>query len=153
MKNALLLSLLLLCIPALANAGSPTVEAASKFVKEVKWRQESVVAGDFSCRGKQENAILGITSEHIVVAIFYRGLTKPPEVLRYSITARNPATAVLTLEDMDFNPKEFEREVGYLPPGMRPSKSCKGLNISNGEIDSAHIYWNHDAQHFADWVL
>jgi len=31
--------------------------------------------------------------------------------------------------------------------------SCKGLNLSDGEAILSTIYWNHDEQHFDDWVL
>ena len=153
MKNALLLSLLILCFPALVNAGSPTMTSAEKFIKGVKWRQKSVVVGDFSCSGKQEQAILGSSRKDIVVAIFHQGLTKQPEVLRYSASTRNPTKTILVIEDQDYDPKQLESEVGYIPKGMLPSKNCKGLNISDGEIDSVHIYWNHDTKHFSDWVL
>jgi hypothetical protein len=140
--------------PTLASGERPlsAEAAAAQFVNGVTWRKESV-AGDFSCRGKLERAILGTNKALIVVAIFLRGLDKPPEVLRYSASVRNAATAVLTVESMDFDPKEFERKVGHIPSGMRPSKTCKGLNMSDGEIDSAHIYWDHDAKRFSDWVL
>ena len=154
MRCLYLFSFFLLFVPNLASGASMSVEmAATQFVKGVTWRKDSVVAGDFSCRGKIEQAILGTNKVHIVVAVFLDGLAKRPKVLRYSASARKPGTAVLAVEDMNFDLKTFEKEVGYIPPGMRPSKSCKGLNLSDGEIDSAHIYWNHDAKQFSDWVL
>ena len=60
-------------------------------------------------------------------------------------------TAVLALEELDFDVKQFEKELGFLPPGMRRSKTCMGLNLSDGKVDSAHIYWNHAAKRFGDW--
>jgi hypothetical protein len=38
-------------------------------------------------------------------------------------------------------------------PGFQQSKTCKGLNLSDGETDSAHIYWNHKALRFGEWQL
>ena len=142
------------CAPLLASAQAPAISAAAtKFLPGVKWKQNAVVVGDFSCRGHQEHAILGANKSEIVVAIFLDSLTKPPKVLRYSASARDPSTSELTTEDLDFEPKQFETEVGYIPDGMHPSKTCKGLNLSDGKIDSAHIYWNHNAKQFSDWVL
>jgi hypothetical protein len=59
------------------------------------------------------------------------------------------ASAELSIEDQDYNPKD---EIGVDLPGFMPSKKCKGLNLSDGRIDSAHIYWNHEANRFDDWV-
>ena len=154
MKRLIVSSLLLLCAPLLASAQvAETVAAATRVVPGVLWKKESVVVGNFSCRGRIERAILGTSKSEIVVAIFLGGLTKPPRVLRYSASSRDPATIELKIEDGDFEPKGFENEVGYIPEGLRPSKTCKGLNLSDGKIDSAHIYWNHNAKQFGDWVL
>jgi len=154
MKHSLVCSLFLFCVPLLTSAQVPaTVAAATKFAPGVKWKPDSTVVGDFSCRGRVERAILGANKSEIVVAIFLGALDTPPKFLRYSASARDPATAELRTEDLDFEPKQFESEVGYIPDGLRPSKTCKGLNLSDGKIDSAHIYWNHNAKQFSDWVL
>ena len=116
--------LLLILFTASALAEQPSVQAAAaRFAKGVKWRENSIVVGDFSCRGNREQAILGVSKDRIVIAIFIRGLSKPPELLRYSASARDPRTAVLAVEDLDFDPKELEREVGALPLALSPSKS------------------------------
>lgn len=155
MKHSSLVCLLLLfCVPLRAFAQVPaTVAAAAKFAPGVMWKPDSTVVGDFSCRGRVERAILGTSKSAIVVAIFLGALTTPPKILRYSASARDPAAAELKTEDLDFEPKRFESEVGYIPDGLRPSKTCKGLNLTDGKIDSAHIYWNHNAKQFSDWVL
>lgn len=144
---------LLLYVACSAHASNLTLEAAEKHVQGVKWCQASVVFGDFSCRGVQEQAILGTTKTHIVVAIFIDGLAKPPEVLRFSAADRSATTVVLTTERMDFDLKEFKDKMGYIPSGMRSAKHCKGLNLSDGYVDSIHIYWDHDAKRFSDWGL
>jgi hypothetical protein len=154
MKHSLVSSLLLFCIPLLASAQVPeTVAAATKFAPAVKWKPDSMILGDFSCRRRVERVILGTNKSEIVVAIFLGPLTAPPNFLRYSSSVRDPATAELKTEDLDFEPKRFESEVGYIPDGLRPSRICKGLNLSDGKIDSVHIYWNHNANEFSDWVL
>jgi len=129
--------------------------AAARFVPDVTWRAGSVVKGDFSCRGRVEQAILGTNPADIVIAIFLHGTTKPPEILRYSAKARRAESAELKIESLDFTPQELKEIAdsigGEIPPGLRASKTCKGLNLSDG--DSAHIYWNHKARRFDDWSL
>jgi len=97
-------------------------------------------------------AILGTSQSEIVIAVFLNGTTSRPEVLRYSAKVRDPASAELKIEDAYSHLKEIADELGAVPPGMQPSETCKGLNLSDGRIDSAHIYWNHDARRFDDWV-
>ena len=138
----------------IASAETPAVAAtAARFVPGVEWQAGSSVQGDFSCRGRKDRAILGTSKSEIVVAIFVDGLDRPPKVLRYSAGERDPTTAELTIEDLDFDPKRFKSEVGELPDGLRPSRTCKGLNLSDGKVDSAHIYWNRKARRFDDWSL
>lgn len=134
---------------SLTAAQVPTVsQAASKFVPGVTWRPKSVLTADFSCRGRKEQAILGVNAKEIVIAVFLNGLAEPPEVLRYSAEMRDAKQVQLTLESLDY---DSEEAIGELP-GFRRSRTCQGLNLSDGKIDSAHIYWNHDAKRFDDWV-
>ena len=133
----------------LSAADAPSLPAAAaKFVPGVRWRAKSALIADFSCRGYREQAILGMTAKDIVVAVFLNGLAEKPEVLRYSSEARDPKSIKLTIESLDYDPKE---EVGNLP-GFQRSRSCQGLNLSDEKVDSAHIYWNHETGRFADWV-
>jgi hypothetical protein len=134
----------------LAQDSASVEKAATKYVPGVAWQRRSIVSGNFSCHGRAEQAILGVSSSEIVIAVFVKGLDSRPEVLRYSGKARNPKTAELKIEDLDYDPKEM---IGSDLDGFRRSKSCKGLNLSDGDTDSAHIYWNHKSQQFEDWTL
>lgn len=142
------LLLVLLSQPTSAQELS-IVAAAARHVPGVVWRKDSVVVGDFTCRGRTEEAILGTSQSEIVIAVFLNGLHRRPEALRYSALARDPASATLETESLDYDPMA---ELGQPLPGFRSSKRCTGLNLSDGKIDSAHIYWNHDARRFHDWV-
>jgi hypothetical protein len=142
-------TLLIVLAIASTNAQTPSVApAASKFLPEVSWRAASIVSADFTCRGRQEQAILGTTSKEILIAVFINGVGQTPEVLRYSSAVRDARTAKLTIESLDYDPTE---DIGELP-GFRRSRTCKGLNLTDERIDSAHIYWNHVAKRFGDWV-
>jgi hypothetical protein len=124
--------------------------AAAKYAPGVSWQPRSVILGNFTCRGRKEPAILGVSASEIVIAVFANGLNMRPEILRYSAKARNARTAKLAIEDQDYDPKQ---DIGREPPGFRRSKSCKGLNLTDGLTDSAHIYWNRASRRFEDWTL
>ena len=127
-----------------------TVAAAETYVPGVAWRAASLVAGDFTCEGRIQEAILGTTEVEIVVAVFINGRGERPEVLRYSAAMRSPRLARLAIEGLDYDPADI---LGERLPGFQRSKSCKGLNVSDGLVDAAHIYWNREAKRFEDWVL
>lgn len=139
-------------LPAFSQS-EQTLAAAKKIQSNIDWQKSSAVTGNFSCRGKAELAILGVNKSEIVVAVFLNGLTKPPSLLRYSAKARDSSAAKLTIEDGDFDVKEFKEMLGAIPDGLRSSKSCKWLNLSDDKIDAAHIYWNHKTKRFSAWSL
>jgi hypothetical protein len=134
----------------LAQGPVAVEKSAAKYVPGVTWRPQSVVSANFTCRGRKELAILGVSTSEIVVAVFVNGLDAHPETFRYSAKARNAETAELTIEDLDYDPKQ---DIGYELEGYQQSKSCKGLNLGDGLTDSAHIYWNRKAHRFEDWTL
>jgi hypothetical protein len=153
MRTIVLLALVACSSQAPANELQPQVASAAKrFYPNAQWQPSSVVTGNFTCRGQKEHAVLGTSPSEIVVAVFVRGLNSKPELLQYSTSARSPNSAILTVEDLDFDAKEFQEQIGPLPEGLKPSKSCVGLNMSDQMIDSAHIYWNRKARRFEDWV-
>jgi hypothetical protein len=125
-------------------------KAAMKYVPGVEWQRGSIVSGNFTCRGRTEHAIMGVSTSDIVIAVFVKGLHVRPQVLQYSRRARNPQTAELKVEDLDYDPKD---RIGSDLDGFRRSKSCPGLNLSDDRSDSAHIYWNHKSHRFEDWTL
>lgn len=153
-KSLMYLCGLILCFiePAYAQADNESIrKAAEKYVKGVNWKVKYIISGDFTCNGNKENAILGVNKKDIVVLVFINGLNNQPEVLRFSAKARNPKTAELKVENI--KRREFEEIFGELPPGVLRKKQCKGLNLSDGEVDSAHIYWDNEAKQFLVWVL
>jgi hypothetical protein len=140
------------CLASVAYAGNSIQDVATRAVPGVQWRAKAL-SGDFGCRGQPQRAILGTSQSEIVVAIFLNGLSAPPEVLRHTTRRHNPKFVALTVENMNFKPSDLEKHLGYLPQGIRPSRSCKGLNLGDGERDSFHIYWNHDNHRFDEWSL
>ena len=152
MKLQIVISLLLVLFSqvTVADGREPSIDAAAaRYVPGVSWRADSVVSGDFSCRSRAEQAILGTNRTELVVAVFLNGTNRRPQVLRYSAKVRNPSSTTLEAEDLDYDPKE---DVGYVLPGFRRSKTCKGLKLNDGRTDSPHIYWNHNSHRFEDWL-
>ena len=149
---SILTLLVYLPLPAFSQSDQ-ILTAANKFQPNINWQKGSAVTGNFSCLEKAEPAILGVSESEIVVAVFLNGLAKPPSLLRYSAKVRDSSTVKLTIEDGDFDVKEFHEMLGEIPDGLRSSKSCKWLNLSDGKIDSVHIYWNHKTKKFSTWML
>jgi hypothetical protein len=137
-----------ICVQAASADYASIKNAVGKYFPTTTWRERSIVTGDFTCSGKEEWAILGTNTSEILIAVFINGASSKPEILHYSRSERNAATAVLSTEGMDYDPP---KDIGYVLPGFERSKTCKGLDLSDGKVDSAHIYWNHKAKRFADW--
>jgi len=149
-----LCAIIALLFSANASAESTSLlKAAKKFVPGVAWRSSSAVTGDFTCNGRTTHAILGSRENEMFVAIFVRGLSRRPQVLSYAGGPRDPEKSSLSVEDLDFDPVQFEKDVGYIPKGLIPSKTCKGINLSDGLVDSAHIYYERKTKKFWDWSL
>ena len=153
MKSRLIRSLLL-CFPLVAAAQTPTIDvAAARFHPQVEWHSRSTLNGDFSCQGRQEQAIAGISQNEILVAIFTGGLESSPQLLRFTRASRERAVLELATENMNFDTRKMAQMLGEVPAGMRPSATCKGIHLINGKTDSIHIYWNHDKRLFDYWLF
>ena len=155
MQTKLLTAAVLLLCVVQVRAGSDdfVFSAATSADRTVTWQRKSILAGDFTCHGKREFAVLGTKAKEIVVAVIRPPSRKPIDVLRYSGVARSPESAILTIEPLDFNLEELEQHVGYVPDGLEPSKTCQGLNMTDQMIDSAHIYWHRKKRRFESWSL
>ena len=150
MAKHLLTLLTLFVVTSVQSAEGTDVSTSAKaYYPKATWQEKSVLTGDFTCQGRQEYAILGTSEELIVIAVFVRGLGEKPEILEYSAKARVAKWAELSKVSLDYDPME---EVGYELEGFARSKTCSGLNLTDNEIDSAHIYWDVKAKVFRDWV-
>jgi hypothetical protein len=147
------LAAVLAVVTSAAEDGGAVVAAVKAYYPDATWQEKSVLTGDFTCQGKQNLAILGTSEKVIVIAVFANGLGTKPEFLEYSAKVRVAKWAVLSKETRDYKPGELEGEIGYLPDGFTPSKTCSGLNLTDENTDSAHIYWDAKSKHFRDWVL
>jgi hypothetical protein len=141
--------LALLTTAACSSVERGEVEAAADtYYPGAKWRESSVLKGDFSCQGKSDVAILGASRQFIVVAIFTNGLNVDPQVLEYAARVREPEAVTLGTWSLDLTPEELKAA----PEGFTPSKACSGLNLSDGDVNLGLIYWNAMHKRFQDWA-
>ena len=143
--------LLVLLLQITANQKLEVLGAANKFMPGITWKESSVVIGDFTCRGRREQAILGIghpeaAGPYAILAVFLDGFNRQPELIRDPVHVA--ADIELTTESLDYEPED---EIGTPLQGFQRSKICKGLNLADNYTDSLHIFWNHDLRHFDLW--
>ncbi|HEY0857885.1 MAG TPA: hypothetical protein VGE16_12550 [Albitalea sp.] len=137
--------------PSTSTPKAQVEAAARQAVPGMSW-QGPVVTGDFSCRGRHEYALLGTSTSEVAVVVFAAEQAAPIGVLRFALANRGPASTVLSREDLDFAPADFERDVGPVPEGLLPSRTCLGLSVGDGRGAATHIYWNRHAKRFATWT-
>ena len=110
----------------------------------VRWVVDSALVADFDCDGLADSAFVGRAPERISVGIV-RGSAPTPTIISFGVHGSRiqehagSADAILTLESIDYDPKE---DIGELE-GFRQSSTCKGLNLGDGDSDAMHLYWNH----------
>lgn len=159
-------ALLLFCSQSNGAGGIDVVGAATRFMPGVQWRADSVVELDLTCRGRVEYAILGTTkpeqvlvegrpvgqrASEVVVAVFVACRTKEPRIFQSSTL--DPGLARLVTEELNFDVGRLKAMLGEIPEGLSPSARCKGLNLTDGQRDSVHIYWNHKRGDLGAWSL
>lgn len=125
---------------------------APAFSGDVKWDSSSVVKVDIDCDGVPDTAKIGYIDQHVRLAVTL-GASRKTQFLEFGLgdsMAQDSlcgTDAALAVEDTDY---DLTEALGENPEGFVRSKRCKGLNLSGGECDSMHIYWNH-AKKSIDW--
>lgn len=119
----------------------------------VDWDSASAIIGDIDCDRHVDTAMIGRTSRTIQVGIV-SGVSTRPHISTINIAsevqnALPTGNVSLTTESIDYDPVTDEGGPGALE-GFRRSSTCIGLNLSDGETDSMHMYWNHLANRL-DW--
>lgn len=125
---------------------------------DVMWETGSQVVADINCDGKDDVSMIGKTKDQFIIATVLGPINSGSSVsfvrlrgygnrqYQDSVSEPNPK---LTKEMLDYDPTGM---VGDLP-GFLQSKTCTGLNLSSGETDSFHFYWNHASSQLEWWRL
>ena len=150
LRAAVLIALTSSCHAA-PDISTQVVVAASRAAPQVSWQRSRVVSADLICNGKQQYAVLGATKSGFAVAVFVTNLQSKPVVFRFEPDPRHGQSLQLSVDDLDFKNDEYWEEVSANAPGLRPSKTCKGLAVSDGEVDALHMYWNTGTRSFEWW--
>ncbi len=126
-------------------------------IPSVAIAQNTEVEGDFDCDGKADTAIIQIINKKVILSV-QLGNEKPANILKFGLD--NPSSQVSlcgTTAHLSTNaPSDneyFEAALGETPEGYNTSSQCLDLNISGGECDSMHIFWNHNTNKFNWWRL
>jgi len=123
--------------------------------EDVKWVNSSTVKVDINCDGVPDVAKIGYVDEHVRLAVTL-GASNKTQVLEFGLgdsMAQDSlcgTDAALAIEDTDY---DLTEALGENPEGFQRSKTCKGLNVSAGECDSMHIYWNRVKKNIDWWRL
>jgi hypothetical protein len=151
----ILVPLLILCAAVSLEAQTRGVpKALTSAAPEVKWDPNTRLRADLDCDGAPDQAFLGRAGGRVYIGVLRAGDPRPA-ILDFGIStgmqnAICAEPAVLALERLDYDPAEV---VGALPEGFRRSKTCRGLDLSGGDCDSIHVFWNHKRGRFGWWRL
>lgn len=148
------------CLAGLSSAAdAETREDAARAMKatraDVRWDPTTLAEGDFNADGKPDFAMVGYLGEGLVLIVRAssgRGRSYTNDIQGFGIgpeiqAAICEAPARLRVDEQLCNPMD------ELLPGCRPSKKANALNLSGGECDSIHLFWNHKTNRMDWWRL
>jgi hypothetical protein len=127
------------------------LRALSVAMSGVHWDAKSARSADFDFDGSLDAASLGHAEGKVFVGV-YRASAKQPQILEFGV---NPSVqdaiceepAQLEIESLGDDPNENIGEID----GFNTSQQSKGLELSGGDCDPIHIYWNHRTKHIWWW--
>jgi hypothetical protein len=140
----------LFLLGACRPAPEPTsIQRLSTSAPTATWDAESVHA-DLDCDGQIDVAHLGHRAGGVIVGVV-PAAGREPQVLTFAVAAGSQQAICaepvrLAWESLADGPPEDVAPI----PGYPTSTSCKGLELSGGECDAVHVFWNLNTRRF-DW--
>lgn len=127
--------------------------------ENVKWVDDSAVVADIDCDGTQDQSKIGYQNSNVILSVTLGG-SDHEQLLSFGLGSGTRqdslcgATASLSKEiPPQNNDDTFTYGLGAIPDGHIYRQGCFDLNLSGGECDSIHIYWNHNKNKLYWWRL
>lgn len=144
-------AVVLALLPSMALADDALLRAANRAFPSAVWADGSVLHGDIDCDGKPDVAMVGITKDEVIVAVFRGGRPLRPDAVTYPALRFEGATPQLELEPLDVSDKTFRATLGARPDGYHRSATCTGLRLSGGDSEAVHLYWHRRKRELSAW--
>lgn len=134
------------------QAAAASIAAAKPLTK---WDQATLVSGDFNGDGRRDWAMVGYKGAGLELAIRIAGVKgrkTRTQFLAFGIGASIQAAICEAPAKLQVD-EQFCSPMDEALPGCRPSKIANSLNLSGGDCDSIHLYWNSDTSRMEWWRL
>ena len=113
------------------------------------------VEGDINCDGNKDSARIAQVNDKVVLTVVLHDGTIANE-LSFGVGDPMRQDALCGMS-AHLNSEQMTEDLSVIleqnPEGYRPSSACIGLNISGGECDSIHIFWNHVTNELNWWRI
>ena len=127
--------------------------------EEIQWDEESLVTADINCDGIVDHSKIGYDKLSVILMLEL-GDRKGTELLKFRLSSGISQSSLcgskVTLSKEE-PPKDdddaFKFGLGAVPDGHKSLEGCFDLNLSGGECDSIHVYWNHNRNKLSWWRL
>lgn len=125
-------------------------------LSNIDWDNEPAFTMDLDCDGKEDKIYLGYIEEDFVVKAIVSSQEQPDQ-LQFGLSQPSRQDALcgakIELSAFESNPEMLQEIFGEVPEGYHSSGQCLELNVSDGECDSIHIFWNHKENKMNWWRL
>jgi hypothetical protein len=148
-------------ITAVLIAGCVATSAGTDIVKrlplEVAWTPSPTLEIDADCDGRNDEVFIGRDATRYYVAAVLAPVTPNSTATYVSFLLSGDSQdsfcgepEPLEAESLDF---DIIESLGEVPEGWSRSPTCKGLQLTAGECDRFHLYWNRTAKRLDWWRL
>jgi hypothetical protein len=121
---------------------------------EVRWEYDSKRIADIDCDGYPDEIIIGYLKSKFQIKVIPSS-TKIPSIITFGLGDPMQQDGLCGLEvELTFYPSDsdaIEEEFGEVFEGYKSGPNCLDINLSAGDCDSIHVFWNHDTKHINWW--